>query len=344
MSFQRYLIIGTLSIVGPIGVAINVLIIAALIKSKLYRSRNYLIYTSLAVSDALNAGIGSTFALTVFATGEFTFCKCLLVETVLAYTTSVAIVAFLSYDRYLMLRRPLHYARVMTRRVTLLILVIIWCVSLLNAGLLVSREAILPITDHISVLNRRNCVMTRIVVREYLISWVMILIIAPMSATIILNVCILQIASAHYKQINRTLNSVKRENSNSTNSSSSSSSSRDWNIKAAYTTVRIVTTNVLCTVPFVCVALIETLCGYCISYKSMKPAYALFLLNFCSPIVNPLVYTITNQELKRHVKRTLMILFPTCLCRRIESRAMVKGRGTMAARKSVTEIATIHCD
>lgn len=341
MSFQRYFIIGTLSVVGPIGVAINILIIAALFKSNLYRSRSYLIYTSLAVSDALNAGVGSAFALTVFATGEFNFCKCLLIETVLAYTTSVAIVAFLSYDRYLMLRRPLHYARVMTRRVTLLILVIIWCVSLLNAGLLVSRKAILPITDRISVLNRKNCVLTRIVVREYLIAWALILIIVPMSATIILNVCILRIASAHHKQINRTLNSVKRENSNSTNSSNTSSSSRDWNIKAAFTTVRIVATNVLCTLPFVCVALIEALCGYCIPYKSVRPAYALFLLNFCSPIVNPLVYTITNQELKRHVKKILMILCPACLYRRIEDKAMTKSRDMMG-RRSVTEIATIH--
>ena len=339
MSLQRYLIIGTLSIVGPIGVAINALVIAALFRSKLYRSRNYLIYTSLAVSDALNAGFGCAFAVAVYATGEFGFCKCLLVETVLAYTTSVAIVAFLSYDRYLMLRRPLHYSRVMTRRVTLFILAVIWCVSLLNAGLLMSREAILPVTDRVSFLNRKNCVLARIVVPEYLISWAMILIILPMLATAILNICILRIASAHYKQINRTLNSVKRENSGS-----STSSSRDWNVKAALTTVRIVATNVICTLPFVCVALIDGLCGYCVSYKSMKPFYALFLLNFCSPIVNPLVYTITNQELKRHVKKTLMEAYPACLCRRIDNRAMMNNMVTMRGRRSVTEVATIQFD
>ena len=335
MSLQRNFIITTLSIVGPVGVLLNVVIIGALFRSKLYRTRNYPIYTSLAVCDALNACFGSAFAISVYATGDFHFCKCLLIETVLAYTTSVAMVAFLSCDRYLMLRRPLHYTRVMTKRVTLFILVCIWCVSLLNAGLLVSREAILPVTDLVSYLNRKNCVLTRIVVREYLISWAMILIIFPILMIIILNIGILRIATAHHKQINRTLNSM---NFGSRKKSIASTCGREWNVKAAYTTVRIVATNVLCTLPFVCVALIETLCEYCIPYKSIRPFYTLFLLNFCSPIVNPLVYTITNKELKRQVVKTLRDIFPKFCCRRKVEEA--SNRVTMAQR-SITEVATL---
>ena len=221
---QREFIIATFAIIGPIGLFINTIIIWTLFKSRLYRTRNYLIYASLALCDGFYASFGCFFGICIYVVGEFIFCKGVLVATAIAYTTSVAVVAFLSYDRYLMLRRPLRYPRIMTRRFMIIVLVIIWAISFLNAGLLLSRQAILPITDQISTLNRKNCVLTRIVVREYLITWSLLLIILPMLTTIFMNIAILRLATSHYKTIHKATASFR------------CTPNREWNIKAAFTT------------------------------------------------------------------------------------------------------------
>jgi len=306
MDFQRYLIMSIFGLVGPTGLLLNTVIIWTLVRSSLYKTRNYLVYTNLAVCDSINASLVCALGLAIYITGEFIFCKCILIVTVLAYTTSVAIIAFMSFDRYLVLRMPLRYSRIMTRRFMIIVLSFVWSVSVLNGGLLLSREALLPEHDYISFLNRKNCVLSRIVVREYLITWCVLLILVPMVTIVAVNIAIMRLASHHYKQMNRTLSTTQQQ--------SGATSNREWNVKAAFTTVRIVSTNVFCTLPFVCVIFVEAVCEYCVPYKKMKPFYALFLLNFCSTVVNPLVYLLTNKEMKRQVHKLFREKCP-CLLR-----------------------------
>ena len=118
-----------------VALAGNILVIVAVITdSNLRRTSNYFI-VSLALADALVAAAVMTFAIANDVTGRWIFgartCRIWMSADVMCSTASILNLCAISLDRYLHVRSPLHYDRLVTHRRSLAAIAVVWIMSAL---------------------------------------------------------------------------------------------------------------------------------------------------------------------------------------------------------------------
>ena len=109
-------------------------IVAVLTDANLRRTSNYFI-VSLALADALVAAAVMTFAIANDVTGRWVFgartCRIWMSADVMCSTASILNLCAISLDRYIHVRRPLHYDRLVTHRRSLAAIAVLWIMSAL---------------------------------------------------------------------------------------------------------------------------------------------------------------------------------------------------------------------
>lgn len=315
ISAQRVGTIALLAVLGPVGIMLNMIVMIAIVRKKRLHTCTYMLYFHLAVCDILTALFGSTMGISIYTTGDFIFCQCVAVMIVFFYVISIGTVALIAYDRFVYLSSPLLYFVKVTKTRVLGLLVCIWSVSICNLVPVLWIKKMFVFNETVELkLSQRNCIISRVITREFLLWTVVVLTILPTLVAAILNIKIYHLASLHHKKIQkttiswqRTQNVVKKNAQGDVTSPSSTINKRQINKKAVRTTMSIVVTHLICTMPYLTVIIIEASCDHCIPYKQIKYAYSLFLLNYLTAVLNPLIYTLTNAELRREIKIMLRL-------------------------------------
>jgi len=109
-------------------------IVAVLTDGNLRRTSNYFI-VSLALADALVAAAVMTFAIANDVLGRWVFgsrtCRLWMSADVMCSTASILNLCAISLDRYIHVRCPLHYDRLVTHRRSLAAIALVWVMSAL---------------------------------------------------------------------------------------------------------------------------------------------------------------------------------------------------------------------
>ena len=118
-----------------IALAGNLLVIVAVVTDRnLRRTSNYFI-VSLALADALVAAVVMTFAIVNDVLGRWIFghrtCRMWMSADVMCSTASILNLCAISLDRYIHVRSPLHYDRLVTHRRSLAAIALLWIMSAL---------------------------------------------------------------------------------------------------------------------------------------------------------------------------------------------------------------------
>jgi len=118
-----------------VALAGNLLVIVAVVTDRnLRRTGNYFI-VSLALADALVAAAVMTFAIANDVTGRWLFgvrtCLVWMSADVMCSTASILNLCAISLDRYVHVRSPLHYDRLVTHRRSLAAIAVVWIMSAL---------------------------------------------------------------------------------------------------------------------------------------------------------------------------------------------------------------------
>ncbi len=129
-----------------VGVPGNVLVIVSIIKEKLYKQATHTLLLNLAISDLLVCLLFMPFVIVTGFAGEFIFgstdyvrCQFCQFEAVFTALTvfSVSMLAAITMDRFIFIKFPLRYDKVVKVRAVVIFVVIIWLVSIF--------ESLLPI-------------------------------------------------------------------------------------------------------------------------------------------------------------------------------------------------------
>jgi len=116
-------------------IAGNVLVIAAVLLDVNLRRTSNCFVVSLACADTLVATAVMTFALVNDLLGRWVFgevvCRLWLSADVMCSTASILSLCAVSFDRWVHVRRPLHYERSMTSRRAILAVLSVWALSAL---------------------------------------------------------------------------------------------------------------------------------------------------------------------------------------------------------------------
>ena len=342
MSVLRIINIGVLTVFSPIGMALNILVLVVILKHRELRTCTYFLYAHLAFSDILISTVATFASVLLHLTEKFIFCQITLSIVAVGYSLSIGTVSLLSLDRYIYIREPLAYAQQMNKRRITFYIIFLWGSAV---------ATLLPIVTGMAFVKRQcsskefqKCMLTRIVKKEFLL-WVSIgITIIPIAATSYLNIQIMQMASQHYGRLRALTNlshikvvpsssrlEVENKNkgkqadkkSNKTKSKSKKFTEDIWSPKAVRTTFLIVVTCILCNLPYAILMLVEAVSDKNFNYNTIKYAYSLYLLTYIQSILNPIIYTTTNVELRTLTKKTL-----SCFNREKE---MVKKRSNTTA-------------
>jgi len=124
-----------LSLFVVVALAGNLLVIVAVVTDRnLRRTGNYFI-VSLALADALVAAAVMTFAIVNDVAGRWLFgartCRVWMSADVMCSTASILNLCAISLDRYVHVRSPLHYDRLVTHGRSLAAIAVVWIMSAL---------------------------------------------------------------------------------------------------------------------------------------------------------------------------------------------------------------------
>ncbi|XP_065652222.1 beta-2 adrenergic receptor [Hydra vulgaris] len=321
MSTLKLINIAVLTIFSPIGMILNILVIVVIVKNQDLRTCTYFLYAHLAVSDIVVSMIATFTSIVLLVTEKFIYCQVTLAIVALGYSLSIGTVCLLSLDRYLYIREPLGYVNQMSKhRVTFYIL-LVWGSAF--ATLLPIATGMVFVNSKLTSKEFEKCMMTRIVKKEFLL-WISIgIMIMPIIVTCYFNIQILQMASQHYSRLRalthlseikvtssisnlEVKNNVKDDKlSNKGKSKSKKFTGNIWSPKAVRTTFLIVVTCIICNLPYAILLLVEAVSNEDFNYNNIKYAYSLYLLTFVQSILNPIIYTTTNTELRGLMKKLL---------------------------------------
>ena len=125
------------SIFALIGVPWNFVVIAVILKKRIFKQPAVLLFLNLAIADLLLCVLVMPFNAIFALSGEFSFgetdhVRCLVCQSGIVLTTlllvSVYTVALLSLDRFLYVKKPLTYGKIVTTRRVAVVLAACWMI------------------------------------------------------------------------------------------------------------------------------------------------------------------------------------------------------------------------
>lgn len=297
-----------LSFIIFFSVAGNLLVCVAILTERNLRKTSNLFIVSLAVSDTLVAILVMTFAVANDLLGYWVFgadfCKIWISFDVMCSTASILNLCAISLDRYIHIRSPLHYDMWMSTRRTLGFIAAVWVLSLLisffpiQMGWHETHDPASTRQDHFMCMLELNLL--------YAVISSLVSFYVPCLVMILIYLRLYRYARMHVK-------TIRKQQCFSKESDIAMQKTSDH--KAAVTLGFIMGTFLLCWTPFFTINIIGAFCNTCIP----SIAFSFFTwLGYFNSTLNPIIYSIFNQEFRAAFKRVLART--CCLTRRRTSR------------------------
>lgn len=303
-------------------IAGNILVIVAILTERSLRKASNYFYVSLAVADTLVALGVMTFAVANDIIGYWvfgpTYCNIWLSSDVMCSTASILNLCCISLDRFLHIRNPYTYDRLMSARRTLLCIAIVWLLSALISFLPIhlgwhKTDVYEPyIGDKFICLLELN--------KWYAVISSLVSFLIPCIIMIAIYVRLFQFARKHVKSIKKTWTTGVTDKGSPLGGSGAgggvgggtnmrhADQYRPSDHKAAITLGVIMGTFLFCWVPFFTINIVSAFCPSCI--PSM--VFVIFTwLGYLNSMANPIIYPIFNKEFR--VAFTRLLTFTKCL-------------------------------
>ncbi|KAL3864424.1 hypothetical protein ACJMK2_006108 [Sinanodonta woodiana] len=274
----------------------NILVCIAVFTDRRLKHLNNLFLVSLAIADLLVAGVVMTFAVVNDISGTWmfgsVFCNIWVSSDVMCSTASILNLCVISLDRYIHIRDPLKYARLMTWKKVAAMIAFVWIMSVIIS--------FLPI--HLG-WHRNNsqqppdkCILE--ISGTYAIVSSTISFYIPCIVMLALYCKLYMYARQQVKSIKSTLVGNHLQDSKN---SGKGTSSKVSDHKAAVTLGIIMGVFLFCWLPFFILNLIEAYCR-CAPIILFQILTWLGYVNSC---LNPIIYSIFNQEFRSAFKKIL---------------------------------------
>ena len=345
MSVLRVISLCFLAICAPTGIISNIIVLIVFNKQE-HNDHSYIFFMHLAFVDLILCTGGLVTSLGVSQSGGFFFCKGGLLIIALFYSLSSGTLCLMTYDRFIYISMPLRYYRKMTSKKAKTLIALLWIISIFNILPVLTNNAFMRSKGTFYELDMKNCVLPKIINIPYFF-WLETVFLTFLAMTIAYNFRILSFARKQSRKIEAAviprnnletiegsdkkslcLSTLRQENRSrefrgtSPNQGSIFTLKRHTSTKLGkffqharkrkyVTTIAwIVTLHCVCNLPYFVFITAEIFHGY-FDYKSIKHLYSLYLLNYLNSVLNPLIYTSLNSNLRRSVKKLLC-----SLCRR----------------------------
>lgn len=297
----------------------NALVMVAILTDRhLRRTSNYFI-VSLAVADAMVALVVMTFSTANDVAGRWMFgrelCNVWMSSDVMCSTASIMNLCAISLDRYIHIRNPLHYETWVTHRRTLAAIFGVWILSALISFLPIQlgwhRARAAADADDDDVITD-NYVITdgddAIVVCSldlnplYAILSSTISFYLPCVVMILIYAKLYHYARVHVKRIRRDEELASKITSSSSDTVADAVRSRMTEHKAAVTLGVIMGVFLVCWAPFFTANVVGAVCSSCVP----SGVFSVFTwLGYVNSTMNPIIYSIFNQEFSSAFRRVL---------------------------------------
>lgn len=308
----------------------NVLVCAAVFTDRhLKRTSNYYI-VSLGVADLLVALMVMTFAVVNDISGRWhfgqTFCSIWISSDVMCSTASILNLCVISLDRYIHIRDPLRYDRWMTTRKAVLIILAVWCCSALISFLPIHLKWHNPNAD-MDPIDRDASICVLNLSPVYAVVSSTISFIIPCIVMLSIYFRLYRYAQKHVRSIRKQTFTPERVYGTTVGGKQSGYKVSDH--KAAVTLGVIMGVFLFCWFPFFCINIIAAFCSTCVPPLLF---IAFTWLGYVNSALNPIIYSIFNQEF-RHAFRKL--LFPRACVEYCSQRKISKQKTKSNANKSL---------
>ena len=282
MGLGLELSVSILSIFAFFGLIGNSFVIFLILRRFKFDSWTYLLICHLAISDLMNSMIGAPLWIATYTSKNYSVCKAAIFISTVPMIVSSWTLILIAYDRYVYIKYPLRHHLIVTARKIVTYLILLWLFSFGTAVITITVGV--DSSDEIKTL---YCVYSALVNR-----WVSVWIFAIFALMPILALAFV------YSYILRTALKQQRK-------VEEFSSVEDKRAKIAKVQKERQTIMMLCTVvfayvisvlPYSVVGLIDGIDTRII--RKNRWAYLTSMLLFFNAVLNPLLYTLLNKELR----------------------------------------------
>ncbi|XP_075056972.1 glucose-dependent insulinotropic receptor [Mixophyes fleayi] len=283
-----------LSVLIPIANILVMVILSKLLKKK--HCKSYIFILNLAAADLLVGLMCILEALDDVFDGDFDrnlfFCLLRLCFTITPCIGSMLTLLLISLDRYLAVRMPLYYIKIMNNKCIGISLTVLWVVSFF-VGHMPLITTSLQHTNYTGI-----CGLFYAAKSDYLYILCFIIFLPALVTIVCLHTAVGRIAYFHHRQIQRT---------RAISGLSSNHPAHSSHFKAARTVLIVIICFTLSWGPYYITGIIQATCTSCKLVDLLKDI--LFVLGEANSLLNPLIYTFYCKDIRSY-------LYKHIVCRR----------------------------
>ncbi|KAG8580962.1 hypothetical protein GDO81_007494 [Engystomops pustulosus] len=307
-----------LSVLIPAANVLVIVILSKLLKKK--RCKSYIFILNLAAADLLVGLMCIMEALDDIFDGDFDrnlfFCLLRLCFTVTPCIGSMLTLLLISLDRYLAVRMPLYYIKIMNSKCVGISLAILWVLSFFVGHI----PLITPSLQHNNYTG--ICGLFYAAKSDYLYILCFVIFLPALVTIVCLHTAVGRIAYVHHRRIQRTRAIGGLPNNHPSHSS---------HFKAARTVLIVIVCFTLSWGPYYITGIIQATCTSCKLVDLLKDI--LFVLGEANSLLNPIIYTFSCRDIRSY-------LYKHIICRRRK----VKPQGLALVQFANIGEAAIHED
>lgn len=286
LHFIDYFIMNVLGIIAFIATFGNLFNLYLIYNSRALQIVGTLLLANLGIADLMSGLLVmplSIYSVVVQDAISWSMCQLWAILASLTLGVSFYTTAAISIDRCIAVANPFYYSQYINLSMLKLQIVILWLVTTVIAFMPMLGLQMYGFGQYNYIAGSRQCWINFKDTRNNFILGIVIL--SALSATILIIIICYSIifAIAWHKDLRSPSGhgSVK---------------------KSIRTTSLIVGTSLMCWTPLISLSYIE----FFIPTLSVPSSFVLpaYLCTFCSSAINPIVYSLTNSELKRRIRRT----------------------------------------
>ncbi|KAM5165130.1 glucose-dependent insulinotropic receptor [Mantella aurantiaca] len=283
-----------LSILIPIANILVIIILTKLLKKK--HCKSYIFILNLAAADLLVGLMCILETLDDVFDEDFDrnlfFCLLRLCFTVTPCIGSMLTLLLISLDRYLAVRMPLYYLKIMNNKCIGISLAVLWLLSFLVGHM----PLITPSLQHNNYTG--VCGLFYAAKSDYLYILCFIIFLPALFTIVCLHTAVGRIAYAHHRRIQRSRAISGHPNTHPAHSSQ---------FKAARTVLIVIVCFTLSWGPYYITGMVQATCTSCRLVDLLKDI--LFVLGEANSLLNPLIYTFYCKDIRSY-------FYKHFLCRR----------------------------
>ena len=276
-----------LSIFGLLGLFGNAFVIFIILRKFRCESWTYILVCHLAVCDVLVSTFGAPLWIVTYTSRIFCVCRAAIFTSSLFMNLSCFTLILIAYDRWVYIHYPLRYHLIVTTRKVVSLLVAIW--------LFTACSAAGPVIYKMNTENAvyvKHCVLTKLVNRWALLWLFLACFLVPLFTLAVIYSYILRTALRQQRRVLEFSNAEEKRK-------------RSKNLRKERQTLFmlcvVVSVFVVSTLPYSVIALMDALDFSIV--RGNRWVYLTSMLTFLNSVANPFLYTSTNKQLRKEVRK-----------------------------------------